>query len=112
MTYCSKCGVQNPEEAKFCNDCGTTLRGRPRKKDPGSECEDECSKGSGGFSWFWAAIVIVIGLWLIFEFGIKNIVNESDLPSWLNNCEFWWIIPVIIGVAIIVAGVRGLTKRR
>jgi hypothetical protein len=63
-------------------------------------------------SWFWAAIIIVIGLWLVFEFGIKNLLDQNDMPDWLYNCEFWWIIPVIIGIAIIIAGVKGLTSRR
>ena len=112
MTYCSKCGKKNDDEAKFCNSCAAPLRGRPKHKDPGKECEDECSKGSGGSSWFWAVIIIVIGLWVVFEFGVRNMVDETDLPTWLQECTFGWVIPVIIGIAIIMAGVRGLMKRR
>ena len=25
MSYCTKCGKQNPDTAKFCTGCGTTL---------------------------------------------------------------------------------------
>ena len=114
MAYCSRCGIQNPEDAQFCNKCGASLRGtpRPRPKDPGKECENECNQGSKGTSVFWAAIVIVIGVWFLFEYGIKNILGPNDMPDWLYNFEFCWIVPVLIGIAIISAGVRMLIKNK
>jgi len=30
----------------------------------------------------------------------------SSLPDWLANFEFWWLIGLIIAVAIIVTGLR------
>jgi hypothetical protein len=76
---------------------------RPRKKD--DECEEECSRGRN--RWFWPAILIIIGIWIIFEFGIKRI---PDLPKWVGDIEFIWVIPILIGVAIIIAAISALQK--
>jgi uncharacterized membrane protein YvbJ len=109
MVYCQRCGKQNEEAAQFCNKCGANLKGPPRQWDKKKEdqCEEECQGGSKENKAFWGIIVLLIGIWIIFEFGIKNIPGR---PSWVDNFEFWWIIPVVIGIAILVAGIRMVTK--
>jgi hypothetical protein len=110
MVYCPKCGNKNEENAKFCNNCGTSLVAAP--KDPGKEFEDKCERDCAGTPRssriFWAVILLLVGLWVIFEFGLKNI---QGLPSWLTDFQFWWIIPVVIGIAIIIAAIRMMTRR-
>lgn len=110
MAYCSKCGQKNPDDSRFCNKCGASLMGPPHehKKGMDKECEDECAGGKKNASIFWAVIIVLIGLWIVFEFGIKNI---PELPDWVGKFEFWWVIPVIIGIAIIITGLSIASKR-
>lgn len=109
MAYCPKCGKKNEDNAKFCNDCGSSLTGkRDLEKEWEDRCEEECSGGSRHGSLFWGLIIACIGLWIVFEFGLKNI---EGLPSQLYDFEFGWIIPVIIGLAILIAGIRIISKR-
>lgn len=113
MVYCPRCGKNNEEGARFCNSCGATLMGPPPARDPGKECERDCSgKECSGTSRsnriFWGVIVLLIGLWLIFEFGIKNI---SGMPAWVAAFDFWWIFAVVIGIMIVIAAIRMLTRK-
>jgi uncharacterized membrane protein YhdT len=73
-----------------------------------NRCEEECGSGKGGSSVFWAVIVILIGCWILFEFGLKNV---KGLPDWVYSFEVWWIIPVVIGIAIIAAGIKMIMKK-
>jgi ribosomal protein L40E len=115
MTYCSKCGTQNDKDAEFCKKCGTSLigKGKTHKKD--DPCDEECvvGKRSPFSSIFWGIIVILVGLWILFEAVIKRNENiSSQLPDWLVNFEFWWLIGLIIAIAIIMTGVRILVNRK
>ena len=114
MTYCSKCGTKNDEEAEFCKKCGDSLKGKvkPRKKD--DPCEEECvvGKSSPYTSIFWGVIVILVGLWILFELVLKNTNIYAQLPEWLQNFEFWWLIGLIIAIAVIMTGVRILIKKQ
>ncbi len=110
MVYCAKCGRKNEDDARFCNSCGAPLGAgvvgvREQRRD---QCDDGCSGGSRRGSWFWAIIVILIGLWIIFEFGLKNI---RGLPPELANFELWWIFPIVIGIVVIALGVGMLRKQ-
>jgi len=109
MAYCPRCGKKNEDDARFCNKCGTTLVGPPRYYRKGHEdkCEEECAGGPKGPSLFWGIIIALIGIWIVWEFGIKNI---RGLPDWTTDFEFWWVIPVIIGIAIIITGIKMMSK--
>ena len=115
MVYCAKCGQKNDDAAEFCSQCGAKLH--PSQKEYEKEwedrCERECAGGKDGKgpSLFWGAIVIIIGLWIIFEFVIKNLASFQDLPPVIQNFEFWWVIALIIGLAIISTGIRIIMKR-
>jgi uncharacterized membrane protein YvbJ len=108
MPYCSKCGQRNPDEARFCNKCGSSLGGphREHAKKPDDQCEENCAGGKRGASVFWAIIVILVGLFILIEV-LKNTVGA---PDWLEDLEFWWIIGVVIGIAIIITGIKILTS--
>lgn len=112
MVRCMECGTRNDEDAKFCNNCGAAFTGVRGEADTEwrNKAEDECAKTRGGECAktrggriFWGLVVTFIGVWLIFEFGIKNI---EGLPQWVYDLTPWWIIPVIIGVVVIIAGIR------
>jgi hypothetical protein len=129
MAFCSKCGNKNDEDAAFCKSCGAPIppatvdgkppmyppghemdrRGmrQPRPKDFDKECEDECSKGGKQHTWFWGVVVVLIGIFIIFEAGIKNI---EGLPDAVYDVQLWWVIPLLIGIMIISAGLRVISR--
>jgi uncharacterized membrane protein YvbJ len=103
MVYCPKCGRQNADDALYCSGCGASLT--TGKMDTGKEmekkCDDTCSGRGRTGSVFWGIIVALIGLWVIFEFGIKNI---TGLPSWVYDIQWGWIFGLVIGIAILIGG--------
>lgn len=109
MVYCPRCGTQNPEGALYCNNCGASLTTGRMEQEKGREdrCGEECSGRSKIGIWFWGTIIVLIGLWFIFEFGVKNI---SGLPDWVYTLEWGWIFGVVIGIAILAAGINVIVK--
>jgi len=107
MVYCSRCGTQNDEHAKYCQNCGHSLQGKHHEDEWDRQCEESCH-GSHGFPVFWGIIIILIGLWIIVEFVIKNI---PGIPDWLTNFPIWGLFALIIGIFIIMFGVRVLSKK-
>ena len=111
MTYCQKCGTKNEDDAEYCKKCGATLGGPSHKKASDKEwdkrCEDECSGGGRGWAIFWGVIIILVGLFIIFEMVFKNMLGLEIM----NQIEFGWIIAAVIGIFIVILGVRILTKR-
>lgn len=113
MAYCSKCGNKNDDDAKFCGKCGVTLdmSTKDRKKNHDDRCEEECAVGkhSPYAPIFWGAIVIIIGLWIVFNI----VIGEEKLVEyglgWLP--DFWVIIGIIIAIAFIITGIRIMTKK-
>jgi hypothetical protein len=107
--YCSKCGVQNEEEASNCVNCGASLQISAHKRRGweeeleiraeefgeraerfGRRMEDECFGLPGGSS----IIGILIGLALI-------LVGASTLLGW--NIDFGPLAIIVVGL-LIVAG--------
>jgi uncharacterized membrane protein YvbJ len=114
MTYCQKCGKKNDDDAEFCNKCGTSLKGTiaDRKKEHNDQCDEECAIGkkSPTSKYFWGAIVIIIGLWVIFEFGLRRIQNPPQWLSWVNDFNFWWVFAILVAIVFIVTGLRIMSK--
>ncbi|MCK5547628.1 MAG: zinc-ribbon domain-containing protein [Thermoplasmata archaeon] len=119
MAFCPRCGNRNEDDAHFCKGCGAPMAevGRDFQREPqrrrDKECEPECDKECSGKTTrstriFWGVIILLIGLWIIFEFGISNI---AGMPQWVYDFEFWWIFAVIIGLAIIIAAIRMIFKK-
>lgn len=111
MVYCQKCGKQNEDNAQFCNKCGASLGG-PRvdyKRKREEECDEECAAGGRTAPAFWGIIVLLVGLLIMVEV-LKNI-EGLNLPQWFYNTNWWWIIGLVIAVAVILAGFRMLTRK-
>jgi hypothetical protein len=142
MAYCTKCGMQNDDDAVFCKQCGASIAAPSQppepKQPPGSakkaaaapsppatppppvpgrrydhdkdwddRCEEECTGGKGRYSWIWGALIILLGIWIIFEFGVKNI---EGVPEWIKDFEFWWILPVLFGLLLILVGLDTISR--
>lgn len=110
MVRCTKCGTNNDEDARFCDNCGAPLPGaRPvAEAEWRRRADEECARSRGG-QVFWGLVIIFIGAWLVFEFGVKNI---QGLPQWVYDFTPWWIVPIILGIVILIAGVRLATGTR
>ena len=113
MTYCSKCGTKNEDDAEFCKKCGLTLKGAAKGQHKDDKCEEECVVGKRNpiAPIFWGIIVILLGLWILFEVVLKNTSIYNELPSWLQNFEFWWLIGLIVAVAVIMTGIRIIVNK-
>jgi uncharacterized membrane protein YvbJ len=116
MTYCPKCGIKNEDDAVYCNKCGAPLdiTKKGYEKDMEKHCEEECAGGKGGRGWvvFWGVIIILVGLFIIFEVILKGLSSSyPDLLGWINRVEFGWIFAGVIAIFIIAFGIRIISKR-
>ena len=113
--YCPSCGIQNDDDSLFCKKCGHDLRagtggpGPQRARDREDDCERDCKGSDRDQSFFWGVIIIIVGAWVVWEFGLKQII---DAPDWVEeNDVFCTIIWVVIGIAILLAGLRMISRR-
>ena len=130
MVFCTKCGTENEDDAAYCKKCGVPIAGAPVEgapmyppgqdpdrrrsgrpyepsRDWDKQCEEDCQGSGRKYSWFWGAIIILIGLFIIFEAGIKNI---EGLPDWVYDIQLWWVVPVLIGIIIIMMGMEAINR--
>lgn len=116
MAYCSKCGAKNEDDAQFCKKCGASLSAKTQKREDewDKKCEEDCSGGHRGWGIFWGLVIILIGLWIIFELVLKELAKSIPELSWINDYSFQpiWIIFAAVGVLIIIAGLRIILKNR
>ena len=114
MVYCAKCGKKNEDDAEYCGKCGASLTGvETKSKKKEDRCEEECAVGerSPTAKFFWGALILIVGLAILFNVVIQNTTIKDDLPSWLVNFDFWWIILLLIAIAFIVTGLRIVTRK-
>ena len=118
MVYCSKCGKKNEDDDEFCGKCGAPLTEskKSHEKEWENRCEEECAGGKQGHhGWriFWGLVVILIGVWVIFELVLKNLAEDIPRLSWVNEISFpfWWIILGVVGILIIIAGLRMIMRK-
>jgi uncharacterized membrane protein YvbJ len=118
MVYCTKCGTKNDDSAEFCKKCGDPIKNIVHKHDDEWEkrCEEECSGGRVGRGWsiFWALVIIIIGIWIIFELVLKELAKTNPSLAWVNEFtfEFWWVILAIFALMLIITGLRIIIKPR
>lgn len=106
MSFCQKCGMKNDDDAIYCKSCGNQMIMSVSTQPMGWEPRMRMRRHRpSGWSIFWGLIVIVFGIWVAIEFGLRHI---DGVPDWITNMELCWILPVIIGLLIIFAGIRML----
>jgi ribosomal protein L40E len=108
MTYCSKCGTKNEDDAEFCKKCGLTLSGKIKKHESDDDCVCGSDKQNPFVSVFWGIVVILFGLWVIVNF----VIPKDSLPAGLHDFTFWGFLLIVFALAIILTGFRILTKKK
>jgi uncharacterized membrane protein YvbJ len=119
MVYCSQCGKKNEEDAQFCSKCGAPLMEttRRRQEEWDRRCEEDCAggtQGNRGWSIFWGLVIIIVGIWLIFEVVLKSLADSVEGLGWVKDItfEFWWVIIGIFALLIIITGLRMIIRNR
>jgi hypothetical protein len=111
VVYCSKCGTQNPDEARTCSNCGAPLY-TVGERYPGSErehyrkVESECfGLPNGGMiaGIIFGTIIILVGLGLYLQ-------ETGYIGNFWNI--LWPVIIVIVGILIISGAIYGRGRRR
>ncbi len=98
MVYCTKCGTQNPDDAKVCSKCGASLYAIGEREHY-RRMESECFGIPRGGTIVALAIGLIIVLW-----GLLAIVAP--------NIDVWPIAVIIFGILIVVGALYGLSRRR
>ena len=98
MVHCVKCGADNPDEAEFCNKCGSQLYTTGESKHH-KRMEKECFGLPRGGSIFALFIGLIIILW-----GVTQVLEIK--------IEIWPFIVVIFGILVIAGAIYGLKQRR
>lgn len=70
--YCTQCGTKNPDNAKFCYNCGVSM-GKPVKT--------QSSPQKGGFFQRLIVPVIVFALFYGVSYGVTTLRNKDDKPA-------------------------------
>ena len=105
MTYCSKCGNKNEDLAKYCSKCGASLFESKSETYKDDDCVCEGNNRNPLVPIFWGITVILVGLWIIYQF-----VLPSNYLSSLQDFSFCGLVFLIIALAIILTGIRIMTK--
>lgn len=105
MVYCTKCGKENEDSAKFCVVCGAYLYSRDKERKEG--CfgpkryeEEECfglPYGTTIIGIIFGIFIIIVGLTLLLGFNVER---------WFGP-----VIAIIIGVLIIAGAIYKLSRR-
>ena len=108
MVYCSKCGTQNPDDAKVCSNCGAPLYSVGQRY-PGSDrehyrrVEGECfGLPNGGMiaGIVFGIIIILVGLSLFLQ------ASGYTVSFWP---VIWPSVIIILGILILLGA---LYRRR
>jgi len=117
MTYCSRCGTENPPGAKFCNGCGAPLDvehgpvppqmpskdSRSGHKRPEEECfgnrpEEECF----GQSRVPGIVIFAIVILVIAAIGLTSYIIQEIYDHSIPSEIFWPVIGIVFALLIII----------
>jgi uncharacterized membrane protein YvbJ len=107
MVYCTSCGIKNEDDAEFCKKCGASLTEIKTKHDKDDDCVCAGSKQNPLVPIFWGIVVILFGLWIVISF----VIPRESLPAGLQDFSFWGLIILIFAIAVILTGIRIISKR-
>lgn len=103
MVYCTKCGKENLDEAKYCVNCGVTLQ--PESIEPMERRrEQECF----GLPHGGAIVGIIFGVILIFWALFEVLKQARIIPIYL---EIWPLAVIVFGILIVIGAIYGMRSR-
>ena len=99
MRYCTKCGTELPEEAKFCPKCGTAVAVAVEETAPiSAQPVPSAASSAPGLkmaywgerfvAWLIDVIIVGIAAWIL-GFFILFPFDFTFLPDWLNWIPFF-----------------------
>ncbi|UCH56725.1 MAG: hypothetical protein JSV18_05045 [Candidatus Bathyarchaeota archaeon] len=94
MVYCTKCGVENEDDALNCKNCGESLK--PRRVRRYRRRDDDLCFGPRGGSW----IGVFIGL-LIIVAGVSQLFQGTFW--WASWDRLWPFLVILFGLMIVVS---------
>ncbi|MFU8795724.1 MAG: zinc-ribbon domain-containing protein [Dehalococcoidia bacterium] len=128
--FCSKCGTENPDEAKFCSKCGEGFGATSKPSEVGARPEAESSTGMSAniagllcylFTWITGIIFVVIEkkstfvrfhAWQsIMVFGVLTVAQIifSGILATIGAVTvspglilFAWVVGIIIWILIVI----------
>lgn len=103
MVYCTKCGTQNPDDAKVCSKCGASLYA-VGEREHYRRMESECFGIPRGGAIVGLAIGAIVVLW-----GLIMILQQAGVVA--SNVQVWPIAIIIFGILIVVGALYGLSRR-
>jgi LPXTG-motif cell wall-anchored protein len=95
VVTCTKCGVENKDDAKFCSGCGVALGYMEQRSKPRDECFG-LPHGGAIFGLFIGAIIIIWGLSSLFDLQV----------------ELGTYAILIFGILIVAGAIYGLTRKK
>jgi len=121
VVYCTKCGTQNPDDAKICRQCGAPLQtvageteqeryedecgGRRRSGEPYRRMEYECF----GIPRGGAIVGIAIGAIIVLA-GLIWFLQQANVLS--SSYNVWPLAAIIFGILIVIGALYGMSRRR
>jgi uncharacterized membrane protein len=108
--FCSKCGAENPEGAKFCSKCGADLGAAAAPAGGGAKPEAESSTGMSANT---AGLLCYVATWLT---GIIFLLLEKKstfvkFHAWQSIMTFGalFVLQIIVGVILSAIAIATLS---
>jgi len=111
MVYCTKCGAENPDDAKVCTQCGASLYpgAPPTRRRERRKFEEECF----GIPGFGRVVVLAIGV-IIIVWGLIWLLQQPIFPDKALIPPGMSVGPfaaLIFGALIIIGALYALSRR-
>jgi len=87
--YCSKCGNQNPIDAKFCNVCGASFKTSASFQNEIFQVHEKKEEPLNVAYMILALIIPIVGI-------IQYIVWKKEQPKKANSILPWAIVGAVI----------------
>jgi len=102
MVYCTKCGAENKDDARYCVKCGAPLY---PSKEEARKYEKEREEMCFGAQWTPGAWGLFFGIIIVFA-GLVWLINQTIGLG----IEIWPLIAIAFGIMIII-GVLARPRR-
>ena len=97
-SYCTGCGSQIDDDARFCGDCGKAVSG----STPSAARFEPASPGNED-DWKLPMTETGTGDGMTFGYYLEGLRRYADFEGRAGRAEFWWFILVLYGIQIAIA---------